>query len=68
MRTALLRELLRQYDDNSVPFVRIGIGTANRINHATAEGAQFDPDLFEVKGVDRDEKTGAPVILLEARE
>jgi len=68
MRTAFLRELLRQYDDNSIPFVRIGMGTVTRINHCVVEGAKFDLDLFEVKGVDRDEKTGAPVLLLEARE
>lgn len=65
MKTEMLVELLKQYPVDSVPFVRIGMGTMHRIDKGQVKSSAFDHDLYEVRGVEREEKTGAPVLLLE---
>ena len=66
MKTEMLKELLQQYPDGSIPFVSISIGTTHRLGRGI-EAAKHDGDLFEVKGVEKDAKTGSPVLLLEVR-
>jgi hypothetical protein len=64
MKTGMLKTLMTQYPDGSILFVRISRGIANRLGGGI-ESSKFDGDLFEIKGIERHEKTGSPVLLLE---
>lgn len=66
MKTKDIREMLAQYDDDSLPYVKIGVGTGYRIEKCQIEASAHDDDFYQVRGIQRDERTGSPVLLLEA--
>ena len=65
MKVSDIKLALDQYNDNDLVFIKLGLGTAYRIDKAIISGSKHNDDLYEVKGVERDTQTSSMVICFE---
>lgn len=60
-----LKLVSNQYDDNAVVFIKIGMGTLHRLDKCNIESSEHDPDLYEVKSIEKDDATSSMVLTIE---
>ena len=65
MKIKDLKTALDQYDDDDLVFLKLGIGTAHRVDTCQIKYASSDPDLYEIKSAEKAEGIEALVLNIE---
>ena len=65
MKVGLLKQLLEQYDDNSLICIELTWGLCYKLNHNEIEPLSHNDDLFAIENMTRDPQTSGPILHLK---
>ena len=65
MKVGILKEILKQYNDNDLVYLEVHIGTMHRIDHCDIKSSPFDDDLIPIKSATKDGKTNSLILKVE---
>jgi len=65
MKVGILKEILKQYNDNDLLYLELNLGTTYRIDHCDIKSSPFADYLFPIKNAKKHDMTNSLILGIE---